>query len=65
MDESPHRGQRNFSTSVALGKRPLAQVVILENFHLATMETQAILLEVISPYKTVVDEGYERATIDN
>ena len=65
MDENPHLGQRTFSTSIALGKRTLAQVVILENFYLAKMEVQAILLEVTFLYKTVVDEGHERTTTSN
>ena len=48
VDEGFVRGQRIFSTSVTTTKRTLAQCVILENFHLAKMEVQAILLEVSS-----------------
>src|SRR5271170_8383715 len=46
VDEGFVRGQRIFSTSVTTTKRTLAQCIILENFHLAKMEVQAILLEV-------------------
>ena len=48
QDDTSTRGQRIFSTGVIVTKRTLAQVVILENFHLAKMEAQAILLEVLS-----------------
>jgi hypothetical protein len=46
IEDETLRGQRIFSTSVTIAKRTLAQVIILENFHLAKMEVQAILLEV-------------------
>lgn len=68
MDEGFHLGQRTFSTGAILGKRTLSQVVILENFHLAKMEVQAILLEVITPRypnRAVIDVGYERTTTGN
>ena len=47
VDEGFVRGQRIFSTSVTTTKRTLAQCIVLENFHLAKMEVQAILLEVL------------------
>jgi hypothetical protein len=50
---------------VNLGKRTLAQVVILENFQLAKMEVQAILLEVTFSNKAIADEDYEGTATGN
>jgi hypothetical protein len=65
MDENFTRGQRIFSTSVTNTKRTLAQVIIVENFHLAKMEVQAILLEVRCFAGYFIDIGYESTATCN
>jgi len=64
IDERHTRGQRIFSTSATMGKRTLAQCVILDNLHNASLQVQAILLEV-SLYDPNGNVDYQGTTVSH